>query len=344
MSSIKNPASTVTQGRVEKHLPDTYFINSQDRWLTTTGAEKGSTRRSIQDTGNVKRPDCPTNYSGPAGNAENPSTYAPKNFEPSRRPEFGAPEVPASNAAGKGPSTDGDGFIKSYTNYTNNRATTTTASPFGIVGTMVSAAMAPIMDVLSPTRKEETIHNARLYGDVGSSVANSYVINKNETAPTTVKETTLTSTQFNINNQSEGQYVNNAVAPDATQRDTTGCSHIGSSGGVGTSTGNMVYNAAYSQTNNDIKSSTIHNRQNQGGTQMFNQNMNLTTVPADTTRFDGRVNPPSSIVTYSPAVESYGNVNTPQSFSQESDSSRIDPNLLSAFKKNPYTHSLTGVV
>ena len=27
-------------GKVEKYTPDTYFINSQDRWMTTTGAEK----------------------------------------------------------------------------------------------------------------------------------------------------------------------------------------------------------------------------------------------------------------------------------------------------------------
>ena len=40
-SYIKTAATTSTMGRVEKQRPDTYFINSQDRWLTTTGAEKG---------------------------------------------------------------------------------------------------------------------------------------------------------------------------------------------------------------------------------------------------------------------------------------------------------------
>ena len=33
---------------VEKQKPDTYFINTQDRWLTTTGSEKGETLRPIQ--------------------------------------------------------------------------------------------------------------------------------------------------------------------------------------------------------------------------------------------------------------------------------------------------------
>ena len=40
-SVIKNPGLI---GRVEKQLPDTFYINSQDRWLTTTGGERtGST-------------------------------------------------------------------------------------------------------------------------------------------------------------------------------------------------------------------------------------------------------------------------------------------------------------
>jgi len=46
-SVIKNPGII---GRVEKQLPDTFFINSQDRWLTTTGSEKGQALRPEQIT------------------------------------------------------------------------------------------------------------------------------------------------------------------------------------------------------------------------------------------------------------------------------------------------------
>ena len=38
-SNIKNVG---IQGKVEKYRPDGFFINSQDRWLTTTGAEKAT--------------------------------------------------------------------------------------------------------------------------------------------------------------------------------------------------------------------------------------------------------------------------------------------------------------
>jgi hypothetical protein len=41
---IQNAPTTATLGRMEKHLPDTFFVNTPDRWFTTTGAEKGETQ------------------------------------------------------------------------------------------------------------------------------------------------------------------------------------------------------------------------------------------------------------------------------------------------------------
>ena len=36
------------EGKVEKNRPDTFYLNSPDRWFTTTGQEKGQTNRSAQ--------------------------------------------------------------------------------------------------------------------------------------------------------------------------------------------------------------------------------------------------------------------------------------------------------
>ena len=71
-SYIKNAATTQMIGRVEKQRPDTYFINTQDRWLTTTGAEKGETLRPIQEMGVIRRNDVLTDYTGPAGPSARP--------------------------------------------------------------------------------------------------------------------------------------------------------------------------------------------------------------------------------------------------------------------------------
>ena len=344
-SYIKNAASTETMGRVEKQRPDTYFINSQDRWLTTTGAEKGETLRSIQEMGIVRRNDVLLDYMGPAGAADRKAAYAPENFEKSKRQESMTTGVNHSSAQRRGPSTDADNFLRSHTNYENNRSTVkqpdTHRSGFGGA---IGAVIAPIMDMFRPTRKDETINNVRIYGEATSSVPSSYVINMNDTTTTTVKETTLYAPTFNINNQKEGMYVNNAIPGEMTQRDTTSCSYIGTSGGAATGFGDMSYQAAYQQHNNDIKSSTVMNRPNQGGTQIFNQQMHLTTIKNDSDRFDGRVNPAISITPMPPSAETYGSINMPQYYNECAGCDRIQPDILNAFRSNPYTHSLTTSV
>jgi len=344
-SYIKNAASTETMGRVEKQRPDTFFINTQDRWLTTTGAEKGETLRSIQEMGIVRRNDIVTDYMGPAGAADRKAAYAPENFEKSKRHESMTTSVNHSSAQRRGPSTDTDNFLRSHTNYENNRSTMrqpeTHRSGFsGAVG----AVIAPIMDMFRPTRKDETIHNVRIYGEAAPAVPKSYVYNPSDATTTTIKETTLYAPTFNINNQKEGMYVNNAMPGEATQRDSTSCSYIGTSGGAATGFGDMNYSAAYNQHNNDIKSSTVNNRPNQGGTQIFNQQMNLTTIKSDSDRFAGRVNPAISVTPLPPSVQTYGSITMPQYYNECAGCDRIQPDILNAFRNNPYTHSLTTSV
>jgi hypothetical protein len=345
-SFIKNPSTTQMLGRVEKQRPDTFFINSQDRWLTTTGAEKGETLRSIQELGIIKRSDTLNEYAGPAGPTDIKAGYATENYEPSKKIGLGSFDVAPATAKGRGPISDGDNFMKSHANYANNRSTSkqpeTIRSGFsGAIG----AVVAPLLDFIRPTRKDETIYNVRVYGDTAPAVPKGYVYNPNDTTTTTVKETTLYSPQFNINNQKDSMYVNNYTAPDYTQRDTTSAEYFTAAGGYASAYGDMLYDAAYRQHNNDIKSSTIANRANQGGTQIFNQQMHLTTIKSDVDRFDGRVNPAySNITSLPPSVQTYGAVNAPQYYNECIACDRIQPDILSAFRSNPYTHSLTTSV
>ena len=118
----------------------------------------------------------------------------------------------------------------------------------------------------------------------------------------------------------------------------------GTSGGAATGFGDMNYSAAYNQHNNDIKSSTVNNRPNQGGTQIFNQQMNLTTIKSDSDRFAGRVNPAISVTPMPPSVQTYGSITMPQYYNECAGCDRIQPDILNAFRSNPYTHSLTTSV
>lgn len=345
-SYIKTAPTSQMIGRVEKQRPDTFFINTQDRWLTTTGAEKGETLRPIQEMGVIRRNDIKTEYMGPAGATDVKATTAPVNFEPSKRHEVVAGGINHSRAAGHGPHTDGEAFLRSHTNYENNRSTVkqpeTLRSGFsGAIG----AVIAPLLDILKPTRKDETINNVRIYGEGAASISKGYVYNPQDATATTIKETTLYSPSFNISNQKEGIYVNNAMPGAPTQRDTTSCEYYTAAGGYATGYGDRSYDAAYRQHNNDIKSSTIGNRPNQGGTQLFNQQMHLTTLKSDSDRLDGRVNPAfSSLTGLPPSVQTYGAIRAPQYYNECASCERIQPDILTAFKNNPYTHSLTSSV
>jgi hypothetical protein len=351
LTNHEGPAQAIIKnvgvfGRMEKQRPDTFFINSQDRWLTTTGAEKGETLRPIQELGQIRRPNCPTDYSGPAGTVARQAPTAPENYEQTRKSQLPTCDVPISTAVGKGPSDDGDIRLSSFTNPTNHRSTVAQPDGYrsGFSGA-VGAVIAPIMDFLRPTRKEETINNVRIYGDGGTRVPSSYVNNPNDTTTTTIKETTLYAPSFNINNQKESMYVNNNTPLEQTQRDTTTCGYIGSSGGHATQYGNMTYESSYRQHNNDIKSSTIENRPNQGGMQLFNQEMHVSINRSDTDRFDGRMNPAHSRLSgLPPSAQTFGAIRSPQTYNENAGCDRLDGSLLEAFKKNPYTHSLTNSV
>uniref|UniRef100_A0A6C0LND1 Uncharacterized protein n=1 Tax=viral metagenome TaxID=1070528 RepID=A0A6C0LND1_9ZZZZ len=344
-SFIKQPGNIETQGRVEKQRPDTFFINSQDRWLTTTGATKGETLRSEQEMGIIRRNDVLTDYTGPAGNNGVKASYAPENFEPSRKPILPCNSVNHSSAVGKGAIDENHIFKTSFTNYHNNRSTVNQPDRIrsGFSGA-IGAVIAPLLDVLRPTLKEEVVNNIRIFGDMTSSVSKGPVYNPQEGTNTTIKETTLYSPNFNINNQKEGIYVNNYSNPDLTQRDTTSAAYDGPPGGGATGWGDMNYSAAYNQHNNDIKSSTIAGRTNQGGMQIFNQEMNIH-CRDDCDRFAGRMNPAfSSAGASPPSIQTYGNINVPQYYNECAGCDRINPDILDAFRSNPYTQSLTTSV
>ena len=343
---IKNPASAPMIGRVEKQRPDTYFINSQDRWLTTTGAEKGSALRPIQELGVIRRNDVLTDYTGPAGPSDMHAGVAPENYQATRRGESLAGGVGPSSAVRRGTHEDKDKVLKSYTNYENNRTTVKNSETMrsGFSGA-IGAVIAPLMDILKPTRKDETINNVRIYGEAAPYVPKGYVYNPQDSTPTTVKETTLYSPNFNIDSQKEGSYVNNYTSPEFTQRDTTSCGYYSTPGGNATSYGDMSYYAAYKQHNNDIKSSTIGNRPNQGGMQIFNQEMNVNCWKQDCNRYDGRMGgSSSSVATLPPSTQTYGMINAPQYYNECIMCERNEPAILNAFRENPYTHSLTTSV
>jgi hypothetical protein len=340
-SIIKN---TGIMGKMEQHKPDTYFVQTQDRWLKTTGEEKAPTARSQQEVHDTARMTSQS-YSGiaaPAG--ERTAAYLPGNYEASTRTQL--PGQPLTNLTGPNRGTDTTGVKKSYNNVNTNRSIgddAGTARTFGSgLSTAIGAVISPLTDIFRPTKKQEVIDNVRIYGDAGSGVERAPMVDPNDTLPTTTKETTLFSPDTYIQNQSGDAYLVTQHQPVPNQRDTTNQNAMNGVGGAGTKHGAQNYGAAYNQTNNESKEKSIVGRTNHGNTQMFNASMNVSVAKNDHDRDNNRMWAPSNMPSQSMSKEMYGKFTEPQGYQQNVAVERMAPDLLTAFKSNPYTHSLTS--
>jgi hypothetical protein len=345
LDNLEGPAGSLIKnigilGKVEKYTPDTYFINSQDRWLTTTGGEKGT--RSIAQE--IDRPShrnsTTTEYAGVANAREKTAGYVPGVVEKSKRVVLENFDVAHSSAAGKGPVSD-QAFVRNHIKYVNNRGSNAQPDTMRSSFTKaVGAVIAPIMDILKPSKKEEYSDNIRIYGNSSSIVPGNYVINPGNTTGTTIKETTIFAPNSYIGNQTSGGYYANKQTPIHNQRDTTNCSEIGNPGAA---YGDRIYDADYRQTNNETKELASASRINHGNTQIYNQTMNVNIAKLESDRDNPRMWAPTSIgIPRGPVKENYGKQNNIPEVQNMND--RISPDLLNAFRDNPFTHSLTYAV
>jgi hypothetical protein len=334
------------EGKVEKYRPDTFYIQNQDRWLTTTGQEKGQALRPVQEVYNTSRNVTTRSYTGVAAPSEKIANYIPGAYEDPKREETKGIDAGPSNACGKGTHEYLDNALQSHTNYTNNRALLrqpdTMRSSFSAA---IGSVVAPLMDFFKPTRKEEYSSNMRIYGDAGSEVSRSYVNNPLDVAPTTIKQTTMYTPNIFVGGQVQqgaGGYKVSEQQAIYNQRDTTNVGNYGVAGGASRGWGDRSTTAEYNQHNNDIKEEAISNsgRTNTGNMNLLNHDMNIcvgkNVVECNPQPY-GNVAP--VLVSLPMGASQYGIQQSKQQY-DEVGITRISPDLLSAFKSNPYVQSL----
>jgi len=340
-SIIKN---TGIMGKMEQHKPDTFFTQTEDRWLKTTGEEKAPTSRSQQEIHDTSRM-VSQGYSGIAApTGERTAAYIPGKYEETQRIQL--PGTPITNLVGNNHGLNTTAIKKSFHNNSTNRSINDSsgiARMFGSgLSTAIGAVISPLTDMLNPTKKQEVVNNMRIYGDAGSGVERAPLVNPNDVTPTTTKETTLFSPDTYIQNQSGDAYLVSQQQAVYNQRDSTNQSAINGVGGSGTTHGSRNYAAAYNQVNNESKEKSIVGRTNHGNTQIFNTNLNVSVAKNENDRGNNRMWAPSNMPSQSMSKEMYGKFTEPQGYQQNVAIERMAPDLLTAFKANPYTHSLTS--
>ncbi len=345
MSKIVDPASSATQGHVEKYRPDTDYKLGPQRWFTTTGLEHAPTGRAIEAVPPTKRPETEVQYFGNP-EAEHEAGYVAGIHQQPKKTTLEAPPLGLVAAGGQQGLEAGEMGISSYQQYGNNRGTTRQATePGGVAGT-VKAMIAPILDVLRPSRKEDFVGSARVTGNPTAPVANAPVYDPADRTKTTIREMTegALDGQFQkVQGQSGGgAYEVSAQQPTDVQRDTTNCSML-----LGANPGERgaqpTQCAARNQRNNPYK--CMPDRPNPGGTQIFNQQDHIRISRKSGDECDNRLWAPSGAPA-PPSMDTHGKLQAMPSNAGHGQSTigceRISPDILDAFKSNPYTQSLSS--
>ena len=339
------------QGKIEKNRPDTYFVNSPERWFTTgTAAGEANTSRSTQPDRAVNRPATTREYFGNTA-TENNAPYIPGNYQASTRPMCTKPLAKGpAHGINNGPRGDAYTYGKdSFQNRMNARTLTESSNRFGAVSTYAKAIVAPVLDILRPSRKENAVGTIRPTGNPHSTVSKPSMFNPADKPKTTNKETTLDNPNFggmplasgadgylsNIYNQSE------KMTPQ--QRDNTNCPHIAPAGSALHAKARL-YNPEYNMSLNADKQLLSQSRAPNGNMNIYNPYTNIKIDKMDSDRSTNRtLFSNNSRIVAGPTMDQMGRVNQKLPLGVGQMCARNQPALLNAFESNPYTQSLQSV-
>ena len=344
---LLNPIKNIgVMGKMEKNRPDTHSEHGSQRWFTTNGAYTAATMptnndHNVSETKGLNS----VGYFGANSYANGETGYAPQNYEKSEKTSL--PQKPFINLIGtdKKSANSGDYGHKTHEVLENNRSTTNAASLGNAYGanSVLGSVVNPIVNMLRPTRKTNVVGNLRESGNVGG-IANATPIYQQNNLPTTNREMVETNdfNHLNYNHLNENlTYQSSGYQPVVNNRDSTTTSALGNPGGA-TGTGVKPYNAAYAQRNNSIK--TFEARTNMGNMSLYNpyENVNIKST-TDQDLCNQRTVVPQQMPFATASTSTFGEVSRdPQPYREESEN-RMNPDLLTAFKNNPYTQSLSSV-
>lgn len=152
-------------GDFVKNRPDTFYEQSPDQWLRTSGANSKEMARGVFDIKPTSRVESHVAYVGQA-NA-------------------------VSTQPGKG--TDDDYGKSSIMVYDNERMTTQTKTVVSNITSVVKAIVAPFTDMLKQNAKDYTLDAARPYGNMQAQIPSKPTLYDpvNHMMRTTIKETTI---------------------------------------------------------------------------------------------------------------------------------------------------------
>jgi len=346
-SYVKTNATNEHMGIMEKHLPDQSFAldtrspsDPRDigRLFTTGGVEKGQTLRAIPVDRYVSRPETAVAYAGGAG-YQNEASYIPGEYMPTHNQQLGAIPLAVANANGRNYATDADFEIKAKKAYPNNRTSNNQDQYFGMVSGSIGAAVAPLLDMLRPSRKENVLGTLRPYQNPSSTVPQSYIFNPADRPAPTIRETTEKSkNHLNVSStHSHGAYQVTGHNPTHTNRTETDDFYYAGVASAGARTRQTVsYEAGYNQRNNELKSSTNIGYTPSGNMNLLNSDINMRQVSRDNMLLNERA-VIGTMPYQSPDITNIGRAaGSSNNLYANINVDRNTPDITSMLKSNPY--------
>tara|TARA_B100001287_G_scaffold118573_1_gene99812 strand:- start:682 stop:2481 length:1800 start_codon:yes stop_codon:yes gene_type:complete len=343
-NGLANSANKAMIGKFEKNRPDRHYVNSADRWFTTTGAEKAQTARSAVVLQPENRTTTTREYFGNAADREGEGTYQPGHYRGTHKQQLKSENVGVATDKGAWKATPQDYGKKGYKARTNARTFTSERTQPGIAGALVNALTAPLMDVLRPSRKENVIGNMRPMGNASGrgGVMNEPIWNPADTPVHTIREQTEGTKHMLMGGTDEanGYMIKNMNAVEQ-QRESTNCQTLnGYSAANGTSKARVVdadYNARLN-TSKQVVSRV--DRYNIGNSSLTSHAQNVTTFSNTATTPDEMYG--NNFCKQTPSMSTHGRVAGKNTRNSSIDCARNTPAMVSAFNQNPYTQSLNS--
>jgi hypothetical protein len=354
---ILNPVRSVQNrgeiGKVEQYKPDTYYLNTPERYFTTTGQRKAQRAQGEYIMKEENREETSTEYFGTGQDAQGSQTYIKGDYRPSMRPELDPNVKHIMNPRLVGQqATSGDHSINGYRSSVrmNNKTLTAERQPeYGIMGSIVRAITAPVMDVLRPSRKENVIGNLRPSGNAGNrEIGAGVVYNPAEKARTTYREMSEVNTYgygHSANGaRQQGGYQVTKPSNVSQQRDDTSVYHVRPAGSLSGTKNTRLYDNAYNMRLVDRSTISKGRHPVPEGQKVFNGEQQIRVLKNDSDRVNIRQHVPERVSGRSSSIEHTGMHTMKNEYRQDIQSERNTSEILDAFRKNPYTKSLHSAV
>lgn len=351
MDEYKGPASSVVRdnrgllGKVQKHRPDNFYMNSSEVGVHNVGiipgfaGPKAYAKRNVQNVGETNRDTTSTSYYGVKGTDVTSLGYQTSGeySDPHRQQLYNDNEV---NVAPNGVHpVEVDGYRRSgYNAYANNRSTTQKGEDYvGILAGAVKNVLNPFINGIKHSKKTNTTETMEGAGNVGGYRRSMMVEGTEQYVPTTNKDMYdkhVALKHMNVQGQeTSSTYVPQSREIGHTNRETTSKEAFGPAQ-TANAKAMTNYSSKLTQTADKVYAKNVTTG---GGLALFNNHINA------------QVNNSEQVNTHIPSgkIQTTHRPNNiigqfasgPQEHKNAMDN-RIDNELLDAFRSNPYTQPL----